>query len=38
MVNKKSKNETRQKRHLRIRKNISGTSTTTPFTSSITCA
>ena len=28
MVNKKSKNETRQKRHLRIRKNISGTSTT----------
>ena len=28
MVNKKSKNETRQKRHLRIRKNISGTSAT----------
>lgn len=28
MVNKKSKNETRQIRHLRIRKNISGTSTT----------
>ena len=28
MVNKKSKNETRQVRHLRIRKNISGTATT----------
>ena len=28
MVNKKSKNETRQMRHLRIRKNISGTSAT----------
>ena len=28
MVTKKSRNETRQKRHLRIRKNISGTSTT----------
>ena len=28
MVTKKSRNESRQKRHLRIRKNISGTSTT----------
>ena len=28
MVTKKSRNETRQKRHLRIRKNISGTSST----------
>ncbi len=28
MVTKKSRNETRQKRHLRIRQNISGTSTT----------
>ncbi len=28
MVNKVSKNETRQKRHLRIRKNIIGTATT----------
>ena len=27
MVNKKSKNETRQKRHLRIRKNIVGSAT-----------
>lgn len=27
MVNKKSKNETRQKRHLRIRKNIIGSAT-----------
>ena len=28
MVTKKSRNESRQKRHLRIRKNISGTSST----------
>ena len=28
MINKKSKNETRKVRHLRIRKNISGTATT----------